>query len=59
MTDNNFQYRRIPIIIAFKEASQYKDTYAGEIGTIALTAHLLKPENSKGKTAVVLSLIHI
>ena len=53
MTDNNFQYKRIPIIIAFQEVSQYKDTYAGEIGTVALTAHLLKPENSKGKTAVV------
>ena len=53
MTDNNFQYKRIPIIIVFKEASQYKDTYAGEIGTVALTAHLLKPENSRGKTAVV------
>ena len=53
MTDNSFKYKRIPIIIAFQEVSQYKDTYAGEIGTVALTAHLLKPENSKGKTAVV------
>ena len=53
MTDNSFKYKRIPIIIAFQEVSQYKDTYAGEIGTVALTAHLLKPENSKGKTAIV------
>ena len=53
MTDKNFKYKRIPIIIAFQEVSQYKDTYAGEIGTVALTAHLLKPENSRGKTVAV------
>ena len=47
------QYARIPLIITFQETSQYKDTYAGEIGTVALTAHLLKPENSDNKTAVV------
>ena len=53
MTAKTSQYARIPIIITFQETSQYKDTYAGEIGTVALTAHLLKPENSDNKTAVV------
>ena len=53
MTAKTSQYTRIPLIITFQETSQYKDTYAGEIGTVALTAHLLKPENSDNKTAVV------
>ena len=53
MTAKTSQYARIPLIITFQETSQYKDTYAGEIGTVALTAHLFKPENSDNKTAVV------
>ena len=53
MNEDLNKYRRIPLIIAFKETSEYKDTYAGEIGTVALTAHLLKPESSNGKSIVV------
>ena len=53
MNEDLNKYRRIPLIIAFKEISEYKDTYAGEIGTVALTAHLLKPESSNGKSIVV------
>jgi len=47
------KYKRIPLIVTFKETSQYKDTYAGEIGTVALTAHLLKPDISTGKSVVI------
>ena len=59
--NDQVKYQRIPLIFAFKDTSSYKDTYAGEIGTVALTAHLLKPLDSTNKTAVVfmLSLIHI
>ena len=53
MNESASKYKRIPLIIAFQEVSKFKDTYAGEIGTVALTAHLLKPEVSKGKTVVV------
>ena len=53
MIDNISKYNRVPLIIAFQEVSQYKDTYAGEIGTVALTAHLLKPEKTHSKTVVV------
>ena len=53
MNEDLKKYRRIPLIIAFKEKSEYKDTYAGEIGTVALTAHLLKPDSSNGKSIVV------
>ena len=47
------KYKRIPLIVTFQETSQYKDTYAGEIGTVALTAHLLKPDISTGKSVVI------
>ena len=47
------KYKRVPLIVTFKETSQYKDTYAGEIGTVALTAHLLKPDISTGKSVVI------
>ena len=53
MKEGASKYKRIPIIIAFQEVSKFKDTYAGEIGTVALTAHLLKPDVSQGKTVVV------
>ena len=53
MNEGASKYKRIPLIIAFQEVSKFKDTYAGEIGTVALTAHLLKPEVSQGKTVVV------
>ena len=47
------KYKRIPFIVTFQETSQYKDTYAGEIGTVALTAQLLKPDISIGKSVVI------
>ena len=50
MNEETRKYKRIPLIIAFQEVSKFKDTYAGEIGTVALTAHLLKPDVSEGKT---------
>ncbi len=51
--NDQVKYQRIPLIFTFKDNSSYKDTYAGEIGNVALTAHLLKPEDSLNKTAVV------
>ena len=51
--NNQVKYQRIPLIFSFKDISSYKDTYAGEIGTVALTAHLLRPLDSINKTAVV------
>ena len=51
--NDQVKYQRTPLIFAFKDTSSYKDTYAGEIGTVALTAHLLKPLDSTNKTAVV------
>ena len=53
MTKPLVQYTRHPLIISFQEVSEYKDTYAGEIGTVVLTAHLLKPINSETKTVLV------
>ena len=38
--NDQVKYQRIPLIFAFKDTSSYKDTYAGEIGTVALTCLL-------------------
>lgn len=38
------KYARIPYIVVFKDKSKFKDTYAGEIDVIVLSAQLLKPE---------------
>ncbi|MEX6724275.1 alpha/beta hydrolase [Parapedomonas caeni] len=37
------KYERIPYLVLFNEASAFKDTYGGEIGKVAVEAHLLKP----------------
>jgi alpha-beta hydrolase superfamily lysophospholipase len=45
-------YERIPYMIVFQEKAAYKDTYAGELGIVALKAHLLKPARPS-KTVLV------
>lgn len=37
------RYERIPYMITFQEKAAYKDTYGGELGWVALKAHLLRP----------------
>lgn len=37
------KYERIPYLVLFNETSAFKDTYGGEIGKVAVEAHLLKP----------------
>jgi len=37
-------YTRIPYVIVFEDKSPFKDTYAGQIDTVALSAQLLKPD---------------
>ncbi len=38
------RYERIPYLVVFDESAAFKDTYAGQVGKVALEAHLLKPE---------------
>ncbi|MGB3805240.1 MAG: alpha/beta fold hydrolase [Sphingopyxis granuli] len=38
------KYERIPYLVVFDEDSAFKDTYGGQIGKVAIEAHLLKPE---------------
>ena len=47
-------YERIPYLIIFEESAGYKDTYAGPLNQVVLKAHLLKPENRRSDTVVVL-----
>lgn len=37
-------YDRIPYLVVFDESPAFKDTYAGQVGKVALEAHLLRPE---------------
>ena len=52
-TETEFKTERHPILIVFDEKAPYKDTYAGEIGRIALQAHLIKPVGKASKTVTV------
>jgi dienelactone hydrolase len=47
-------YQRIPYLVVFDEAAVFKDTYAGEIGRIALEAQLLKPEKPSDTVVVMM-----
>lgn len=52
-TDDTYETERHPILIVFDEKAPFKDTYAGEIGRIALQAHLIKPRGKPSKTVTV------
>jgi len=46
-------YDRIPYLVIFKEVAGFKDTYSGEIGSVTLKAHLLKPKDRPSDTVIV------
>ncbi len=46
-------YSRIPYLVVFDESAAFKDTYAGQIGKVALEAQLLRPE-APSDTVVVM-----
>jgi pimeloyl-ACP methyl ester carboxylesterase len=46
-------YERIPYLVIFKEVAGFKDTYSGEIGSVTLKAHLLKPKHRHSDTVIV------
>ena len=52
-TDTGYKTERHPVLIVFDEKAPFKDTYAGEIGRIALQAHLIKPVGKPSKTITV------
>lgn len=47
-------YRRIPYLVVFDEQAAFKDTYAGEIGRIALESQLLKPDTPSDTVVVMM-----
>jgi len=48
-----FDYAREPFLVVFKEETPIKETYAGEVGTIVLEGHRLKPQGRDSKSVVV------
>lgn len=49
----SFDYAREPFLVVFKEESAIKETYAGELGSVVLEGHRLKPKGVESKTAIV------
>ncbi len=52
-SSDRLDYAREPFLVVFREDSPIKETYAGEIGTIVLEGHRLRPTGCHSKTAVV------
>ena len=48
-----FDYERIPYLVVFREDAAFKDTYGGEVGQVALKAHLLRPRGRASDTVLV------
>jgi pimeloyl-ACP methyl ester carboxylesterase len=48
------QYSRIPYLVVFDESAAFKDTYAGQIGKVALEAQLLKPDTPSDTVVVMM-----
>ncbi|MCC5867020.1 MAG: alpha/beta fold hydrolase [Gammaproteobacteria bacterium] len=53
MTVRSSEYDRIPYLITFREKALFKDTYGGEVGHVALKAHLLRPRTTPSDTVLV------
>ena len=52
-TTTAYKTERRPFLVVFQETAPFKDTYAGEIGTVALHAQLIKPIDKPAKTVAV------
>lgn len=46
-------YDRIPYLVRYQQQQAFKDTYAGEVGTVTLKAQLLKPIDRPSDTVIV------
>ena len=52
-SEGQSSYERIPYVIRYQERAGFKDTYAGELGTVILKAHLLRPRNQASDSVMV------
>jgi len=55
MAQSKYAYDRSPYIVVYEDKSPFKDTYAGEIGMVSLTCHLLAPKDHPSDTVVIWS----
>lgn len=53
MSKPTYKTIRTPILIVFEEKSSFKDTYAGEIGRVALQAHWITPVDKPSDTVTI------
>jgi pimeloyl-ACP methyl ester carboxylesterase len=49
-----YEYERVPYLIVFKEQATFKDTYGGQIGSVTLKAHLLRPRGKASDSVIIL-----
>lgn len=48
------KYQRTPYLIVFQEQATFKDTYGGAEGSVALEAHLLKPDTESDTVVIMM-----
>ena len=49
----SFEYERIPYLVVFQEQAAFKDTYGGQVGSVVLKAHLMRPKGHSAKSVIV------
>ena len=55
MAETRLEIVRLPYMIAYAEASPFKDTYGGDVGHVFVEAMLIRPRDLASKTVVVFS----
>lgn len=55
MRETRLEIARLPYMIAYAEASPFKDTYGGDVGHVFVEAMLIRPRDLASKTVIVFS----
>lgn len=55
MSENRHEVVRIPYMLAYREASGFKETYGGDVGFVFVEAMLIRPRDVESKRAIVFS----
>jgi pimeloyl-ACP methyl ester carboxylesterase len=55
MRETRLEIARLPYMIAYAEASPFKDTYGGDVGHVFVEAMVIRPRDLASKTVIVFS----
>ncbi|MEP9392875.1 alpha/beta fold hydrolase [Gordonia sp. VNK1] len=53
MSDERFDYERIPYLVVFDDTSAYRDTYGGVTESVVLESYLLRPTGKPSDTVII------